>query len=366
MNILLLTPDRVGSTLLQRVLTIYMASLEYDKNVINLHELTNGLLYYYSDVFKQYVLGKYNDNKDWGYHQSLPEIVELLQKANHYKISRLAHYHLIRRQDNINDQSKFYRYLNKNFYIIACQRKNIFEYALSWGINAYSKRLNIYTHEDKINIYSKLYKNKITISPDSFIDYLDAYDKYIKWSKIYFNINDFFVYEKHVHNIDTFISNLHIFTDKNTTWKTVFGLSWNDWIRCHKLLSDVVFDDSIKLLGGNDSTNVKPLTIRSVTQSLPILDQQFLFKNSKQYINSIKHIEELIENKSLVTGVPIKLQTLAEKKMIIKNFNQLLDLYNMWASKNKYTNTNDKEIVDDATRELHNWYHTIPPRLLSS
>ena len=41
MNVLLLTPDRVGSTLLQRTLTVYMLRRGFDKPVINLHELTN-------------------------------------------------------------------------------------------------------------------------------------------------------------------------------------------------------------------------------------------------------------------------------------------------------------------------------------
>ena len=49
MNVLILTPDRVGSTLLQRVLTIYMLRKEFDRPVINLHELTNGLIKYYND-----------------------------------------------------------------------------------------------------------------------------------------------------------------------------------------------------------------------------------------------------------------------------------------------------------------------------
>jgi hypothetical protein len=39
MNILILTPDAVGSTLLQRVLTMYMQFHEFDRPVINLHEL---------------------------------------------------------------------------------------------------------------------------------------------------------------------------------------------------------------------------------------------------------------------------------------------------------------------------------------
>ena len=53
MNVLILTPDAVGSTLLQRLITIYMQFHPYDKPVINLHELTNGLVKYYNSNFQQ-------------------------------------------------------------------------------------------------------------------------------------------------------------------------------------------------------------------------------------------------------------------------------------------------------------------------
>jgi hypothetical protein len=64
MNVLILTPDAVGSTLLQRLITIYMQFHKYNKPVINLHELTNGLVKYYNADFAQEVLGK-KDGK-WG------------------------------------------------------------------------------------------------------------------------------------------------------------------------------------------------------------------------------------------------------------------------------------------------------------
>ena len=44
MNVVILTPDRVGSTLLQRVFTIHMIESNFNKPVINLHELTNGII----------------------------------------------------------------------------------------------------------------------------------------------------------------------------------------------------------------------------------------------------------------------------------------------------------------------------------
>ena len=99
MNVVVLTPDRVGSTLLQRLITIYMQFHQFDQPVINLHELTNGLMRYYSPVFNCEVLGK--DPQDhWGYHQTLPEIVDMLESVSHYKLpdwhsitSKLARIH---------------------------------------------------------------------------------------------------------------------------------------------------------------------------------------------------------------------------------------------------------------------------------
>jgi hypothetical protein len=88
MNVLILTPDAVGSTLLQRLLTIYMQFYRYDHPVINLHELTNGLVKYHNTTFDQEVLGK--KEGQWGYYQSLEQIVDMLSSVDHYKTSRLA------------------------------------------------------------------------------------------------------------------------------------------------------------------------------------------------------------------------------------------------------------------------------------
>jgi plasmid replication initiation protein len=65
MNVLILTPDAVGSTLLQRMLTIYMQFHQLGRPVINLHELTNGLAKYYSPEFNQELVSK-RAVKEWG------------------------------------------------------------------------------------------------------------------------------------------------------------------------------------------------------------------------------------------------------------------------------------------------------------
>jgi hypothetical protein len=90
MNVLILTPDAVGSTLLQRMLTIYMQFHAFDRPVINLHELTNGLARYYSPEFNQELVGK-RTVKNWGYYQSLAEVVDLLGAATDPGIASTVH-----------------------------------------------------------------------------------------------------------------------------------------------------------------------------------------------------------------------------------------------------------------------------------
>ena len=106
MNVLILTPDAVGSTLLQRMLTIYMQFHDFGRPVINLHELTNGLARYYSPEFNRELVSKHA-LKSRGYHQSLQQVVEMLSSVDHYKTSRLAHYHLVRRGDSVAEQIPF-------------------------------------------------------------------------------------------------------------------------------------------------------------------------------------------------------------------------------------------------------------------
>ena len=89
-KLLILTPDGVGSTLLQRAICVF-GNIE-DK-WINTHELTNGLSYSIDGIL-------YKDNSH-GYSQSLSDIILLLEKNNNNIIVRLAHYHLIARKDKV-------------------------------------------------------------------------------------------------------------------------------------------------------------------------------------------------------------------------------------------------------------------------
>lgn len=373
MNVLILTPDRVGSTLLQRLLTVYMLQKGFDKPVVNLHELTNGLVKYHNTALNQEVVGK-PDGTNWGYFQSLPEVIDMLASVDHYKTSRLAHYHLIRRNDSLNDQLKFYEYLNSNFYIISCRRKNLFEHGLSWAIQAHSKKLNAYSPQEKINDFQEIYSNGITVNQQGFEKYLTDYVKYINWSDTYFNVQSYFDYDTHIHNIEDYILNLDFMQGSDCQWKDMFGQDFSDWNACHRLIPNLflrqtsnnpnnktiaigtvqVSEKNWEKIRGSDwpetwagygEKTLPPVIEKEIKSRLGLelksvqvtnTEFDFLSNNLTKYKNTASQIQKLADDRILVTGIPLKLQSLSEKKQIIKNFNECIDWYNQWVSANNF------------------------------
>jgi len=373
MNVLILTPDRVGSTLLQRLITVYMNAHAFDRPVINLHELTNGIMKYYSPTFNQEVLGKFEDRQKWGYYQTLEEITELLNSAEHYKTTRLAHYHIKKRQDTIASQVPFYEYLNQNFYIISAQRDNLFEHGLSWCISNESKKLNVFTHSEKVDAFADIYKNKITVDPLALTKYLDQYVDYLAWVDNHFDVNSYFKYDKDMSRLEDYILGLSIFSQQSNkrSWKDIFELDFADWNKCHYLISDLsgistqlpsVDHPKLTYEGKEsdfDNMQLQSLARTEIPKSLSVVDQRFLIKNGPGYQKAHNAINELVENKVLVTPVPIKLQTMLEKKLLINNFSQCVDVYNNWSEEKgvgvQYT---DNDIQLAIKEEIKTWHAT--------
>ena len=373
MNVLILTPDRVGSTLLQRLITVYMNAHTFDQPVINLHELTNGIMKYYSPTFNQEVLGKFEDRTKWGYYQTLEEITDLLGSVPHYKTTRLAHYHIKKRQDTIASQVPFYEYLNQNFYIISAQRDNLFEHGLSWCISNESKKLNVFTHQEKVDAFSSIYKNKITVDPLALTKYLDQYVEYLAWVDNHFDVNSYFKYDKDMSRIEEYILGLSIFSQKpnKRSWKDIFELEFADWNKCHYLISDLSgistqlpSVDHPRLThdvkeSDFDNMQLQSLARTEIPRSLSVVDQRFLIKNGPGYQKAHNAINELVENKVLVTPVPIKLQTMLEKKLLINNFSQCVDVYNKWSeATGKGIQYSDEDIQLSIKEEIKTWHAT--------
>jgi hypothetical protein len=383
MNVLILTPDSVGSTFLQRTLTVYMQLCEFDRPVVNLHELTNGISKYYSNDFNQEILGKREDN--WGYHQSLNEVVRLLSSVDHYKTSRLAHYHIKRRKDSIQEQVPFYDYLNQNFYIISCRRKNVFEHAVSRTLAKATGKLNVYSLAEKADTFLELYKNKIKLDQEALINTLGEYKDYLEWCD-HFEIASYFNYETDVPNIENFILDLpFIANNKPKTFLDTFGITFNDWNKCHYYAGDIgsialenkgnlqftgdKFEpwesDSIKgyenIADENwpkvnnikdfknlpesikqELTSVHNFDIEKIKDDKYSLSQKmckdkldFLYKNKTGYIDAINSMIKMQNLGIMISIPPMKKQTLAEKKFMIKNFDKCVNTYNTWQVSNK-------------------------------
>lgn len=315
MNILILTPDRVGSTLLQRLITVYVNSNEnHNTLTVNLHELTNGIALYHNETFNRTVLGKKEGH--WGYHQSLETVINLLKTCGHDVTSRLAHYHIKKRKDSLASQLDFYKYLNENFYIIAAKRKNLFEHVMSWCISVESKKLNVYSSEEKFNTFKHMQQHGITVQAENIEKYLNQYQEYLTWIDNHFQINSYFEYDRDLPNIEDFILNLNIFNsiDRPLTWQDRFDISWNDWNRMHYLLSLVPFDNVFSAE-----------------------ENDFIAQHIETYSRSRIELQDLQDQGVLVSGIPIKLHTLTEKAKLIRNIDQCLEYYNNWIGVNRPT-----------------------------
>jgi len=372
MNVLILTPDAVGSTLLQRMLTIYMQFHAFGRPVINLHELTNGLARYYSPEFNQELVSKHA-LKEWGYHQSLAQVTEMLSSVDHYKTSRLAHYHIVRRGDSVAEQIPFYNYLNENFFVIACRRENVFEHALSMTLSTVTKKLNVYDVYEKVDTFYDMYKSGINLDATVFERQLTAYKNYLTWSEQYFDIGSYFHYEKDIPRLEQYILNLPVFAAQATqiTWDQNFGHSFNDWNQMHYIRSNpsalsclpaqaveklLLTLDPVEDYQQHSQPDMPPVysaadlaalpehvvntwtrDVISRTGIVPFLDlqkQQKLAPYESGYAMAKATIDQMISLGIMVSGPPIKKQTLDDKHQIIKNFDQLITVYNQWIDHN--------------------------------
>jgi hypothetical protein len=317
MNILILTPDRVGSTLLHRTTSVF-ASFNEDPSVltINTHELTNGLYKYFHPDWNQEIITKGRKKEQWGYFQPLEHAVNLLSSVSHDKISRVAHYHVKNRGDSIGDQLEFYNYLNNNFYIIACKRKNIFEHALSWGIIREAKtesifQGNAFSPEEKFKFMKEINEHGVNLNPDAFQKHLDNYADYLAWIDRHFVVNAYFEYERDVQDLEKFILSLTPFNrngKRPITWFEKFDIEWNTWNQIHYLRSLAPF--------GHDYTEE---------------EKELLDSGRGAYDNAAQYIKGLIDKRIMFSGIPIKLHTLKEKARLVNNAPELLAHYNNWA-----------------------------------
>jgi hypothetical protein len=91
---------------------------------------------------------------------------------------------------------------------------------------------------------------------------------------------------------------------------------------------------------------------------LSISHRDFLTTNSTNYINAYRTIYNLVTDRTLISGMPIKLQTLAEKALLVKNFKECLDTYNDWSNTSSIGKfLSIESLSNNALTELETWYN---------
>jgi hypothetical protein len=86
-------------------------------------------------------------------------------------------------------------------------------------------------------------------------------------------------------------------------------------------------------------------------------NQQFVKEHMTTYLKTYQTIQQLKKEKVLVTSIPIKLQTLLEKCLLIKNFDETLATYNNWVIKNNFGNLVDvDQLKQPMKEELEKYY----------
>lgn len=288
MNYLILTPDGVGSTILQRLVT--MALYLEKQPVMNTHELTNGLTLKDGVATKDFTLK---------YTQSLNEISNIVKTSNKQTtlVSRLAKYHIDARDDNIKDQTKFFSFLNQYYNKkIMCVRENLFEYAMSWSIRNESGVLNVYDRKDRKKVLQVSRVNE-----DYFLQKCKEYVNYQSWVETYFPNVEIISYESMLINTDSVIGKLIGF--KNT-FKNAFGISLTSIIKNeYNFFNSLVNEDNLEVLS----------------------------KDKLKALIKYKQTNIILTDKGIMLGAPIKNTTLKDKMNQIKNFKQCLNKFYSFA-----------------------------------
>ncbi len=300
MNYLLLSSGGMGSTILQRLITLVL-HIE-NVNVINTHDLVNKFIGVDSD-------GKITRNFKIQYGQTLPEIENILNQANKKitLVSRLSKDHIDYRNDK--NVEKFYEFVTKFFpKLISCDRENVFELVLSLAIKAKSDVYNVFKQEDR-----KAIEQVADIDERYFIQKLKGYIAYRDWIKNNFPNTTKITYENIITNTDAILTEITGYED---TLKNYFGFPMSDILRFQ-------FDDS--------NLNDK----------------------EKHALHRYESLCDTLIKDGTLRVVPMKNSSLQEKKQRIKNFDRCLKIFYQYTrnlnfidqSKATYDYWNQKQLV---------------------
>ena len=104
--------------------------------------------------------------------------------------------------------------------------------------------------------------------------------------------------------------------------------------------------------------NHTPLPALLTRSSLSLENQNFLRNNIEKYSDVYYKIDSLETDRIITSKMPIKLQTLAEKALLIKNFSECVEVFNKWCKKNQKEDqcVDMQNLSQEAFGEVKDWY----------
>lgn len=308
-NYLILTPDGVGSTYLQRALTVYLNSAGLD--YWNTHELLNGLRLMKGNLCKDFSLK---------YSQKLPEICGLLESASNNLVSRIAQYHITSRlEDNKENYQQLYDMCNKKFDKIFYCVRDPFEYALSWSIRKNTNTLNVYSIKERINTHGEDIRQ--TLDLEYFNKKLEQYSAYEYWAEDNFNITRSVNYDDNHRDVDSMMKEL---TGLDHNVKDRFGISLQDYSTIRYMTS-----------------------MYTQTKHKKWMPEKIKCKNTLDFHEFTRKIA--FDQYKMPTNIPIKMNTLSDKQNRVTNFDDAVEVYNKWTTT---TNSHQPISQDDVAQRI--------------
>ena len=323
MNYLILTPDGVGSTYLQRSLTVFLNSAGLDYT--NTHEIAAGLELYNNNIVK--IVHKVPRGPDYTYiryGQPLERVIQLLENnTGSSLVSRLAHYVMKERAVMAGKKAggtrEWYPFLNRHYQKIFYCTRDPFEYALSWGIRDTNKIRNVFSvDEHRNNVKDENYKVDLNL----FNKKLKMYLRYKWWVDKYFPTAIEVDYNEFAYNTDHML------------WKLT-GLE-------HEM-KGISFDEYNKTTYNLSNIGVDNIGLGSLLKSIRF----------EEYISS------LVKQKRLLWGVPLKMNTLLDKRNKIENFSECVDRYNEWCKESNYYQRVTTDILEERIERENKFYGNL-------
>lgn len=315
-NYLVLTVNGVGSTYLQRALTIFLNSAGYP--YYNTHDLLSNIGFHNGNMIGVY------PPREKRYDMPVREIVAQINRSKNLLVSRIAKWNADQRGD---DCTEVYKAASKKFSrVILCQR-NPYEFALSHIIRRQTPEYNNggnrgqYTLADRIKHFSG--DRTWQFDREHFISKLDEYNSGDYWASDNFEVTDIMDYDDFYEDPDGYLQKL---TGIDYSIKDRFGIGFFEY-------SKLIYQLSI------------------------IKEKQLDYPIDKDIAQAAAHFTEyqidLHENHILPSRMPMKRTILKHKQERMVDFKQSLDVYNEWASnKNNYLHITEDMLQSMISREI--------------